>query len=375
MTPQGLVILGASVRAAAFSAARAGFLPWGADLFADLDLRRRAHAVRVDDYPQGLAAAARQAPEGPWLYTGGLENYPELVDRIADSRPLLGNRGDALRAVRDPRCLDAQLRAAGLCYPAVAFSPERLPRDGSWLRKPLRSSGGLGIEVWRGQPAHAGRGPYHYQARIEGLPCSAVYAAAGGRAVLLGATRQLSTAAEPGDPPFCYAGSVGPLRLEPVLDEQLQTIGQELARRFSLMGLFGVDLILADRRFWVIEVNPRFTASVEVLERACGFRAIAIHVGACRDGQLPPQAARPTTWCGKAILTAPSDLVVPAAIEKLAGPTDLTGWPALADIPAAGSRIRAGGPIATVLAEAADEPSLTAALGRQASQLEALLLG
>jgi predicted ATP-grasp superfamily ATP-dependent carboligase len=329
----------------------------------------------VDDYPQGLAAAASRAPECPWLYTGGLENYPELVDRIADSRPLLGNRGDVLRAVRDPRCLDAQLRAAGLGYPAVTFSSEHLPRDGSWLRKPQKSSGGLGIEVWRGQTTDAARGPSYYQARIDGLPCSAVYAAAAGRAVLLGATRQWLTAAEPGDAPFCYAGSVGPLRLEPTLDGQLQAIGQELARRFSLIGLFGVDLILADRRFWVIEVNPRFTASVEVLERACGFRAMAIHVEACRDGRLPPRPARPTTWCGKSILTARTDLLIPAAIEEPAGPTDLATWPALADIPAAGSRIRAGGPIATVLAEAADEPSLTAALGRRASQLEAALYG
>ena len=149
--PGHLLILGASVRAAAFSAARSGFLPFGADLFADVDLRRWARAVRVENYPEGLADAVGQAPPGPWLYTGGLENHPELVDRIAASRPLLGNRGDVLRAVRDPRRLEEQLRAAGLRYPPVAFSPERVPCDGSWLSKPLGSSGGLGIEVWRGK--------------------------------------------------------------------------------------------------------------------------------------------------------------------------------------------------------------------------------
>jgi len=386
--PRPLLIFGASVRAAAFSAARAGFLPWGADLFADVDPCRWAHAVRVENYPEGFADAARQAPVGPWLYTGGLENYPELVDRIAAHRPLLGNRGDVLRAVRDPTRLEEQLRAAGLPYPAVAFSPENVPCDGSWLCKPLRSSGGmgiqvwrgrssggLGIQVWRGRATDAARGPFFYQARIDGQPCSAVYVAARGRAVLLGATRQLLAAVEPGAAPFCYAGSLGPLRPEPVLSGQLQAIGQELARRFSLVGLFGVDLVLAQQRLWVIEVNPRFPASVEVLERACGFQAVRIHVEACRNGRLPPQPAISTTWCGKTILTARADLVVPAAISKLDAPADLKTWPAVADIPAPGTHIRAGGPVATVLAEAADEPSLLAALRRQARQLEAVVLG
>ena len=264
--PGHLLILGASVRAAALSAARAGFLPLGADLFADVNLCRWARAVRVENYPEGLADAAREAPPAPWLYTGGLENHPDLVDRIAASRPLLGNRGDVLRAVRDPQHLGEQLRAAGLCYPPVAFSPERLPCDGSWLCKPLASSGGLGIKVWRGDreqwsvasgqwpvaseqwpvvsgqwPVASGqwgataglsssadgmlgqanrgtsdtgpnatdtaRGRFFYQARIDGQPCSAVYVAAAGRAVLLGATRQLlATRAEKGTVPICRNG-------------------------------------------------------------------------------------------------------------------------------------------------------------------------
>jgi predicted ATP-grasp superfamily ATP-dependent carboligase len=213
-----------------------------------------------------------------------------------------------------------------------------------------------------------------YQARIDGQPCSAVYVADAGRAVLLGATRQLLATIGTGAAPFCYAGSVGPLRLEPVLERQLQAIGGELARRFSLVGLFGVDLMLANDQLWVIEVNPRFPASVEVLERAGGFEAVAIHVEACRTGRLPPPPTMSGTWCGKAILTARADLVVPADFSRLALPADVKTWPEVADVPAAGTRIRAGGPIVTVLAEAGDEPSLVLALRRQAAQLETEVL-
>src|ERR1051325_6805760 len=86
-----VIILGASTRAAAFSAARAGLSPWCVDLFADADLSRRfpVRKVPLADYPHALLAALNDAPPGPVIYTGGLENHPSLLERIA--RPLWGN--------------------------------------------------------------------------------------------------------------------------------------------------------------------------------------------------------------------------------------------------------------------------------------------
>src|SRR5437764_13656443 len=112
-----LVIVGASVRAAAQSAIRAGFAPLACDLFADVDLRRICSAVRVNGYPQGLASAAAGYPPAPWLYTGGLENHPDLVDQIGRDRPLLGVGGDALRGVRDPFRVVAAMQKHGLPCP------------------------------------------------------------------------------------------------------------------------------------------------------------------------------------------------------------------------------------------------------------------
>ncbi|MCH2591273.1 MAG: hypothetical protein MK004_22585, partial [Planctomycetales bacterium] len=52
-----LVIVGASARAAAWSAIRAGRRPLCADLFADRDLLAVAAAIAVEDYPLGLVKA------------------------------------------------------------------------------------------------------------------------------------------------------------------------------------------------------------------------------------------------------------------------------------------------------------------------------
>src|SRR5438132_11583565 len=88
-----LLIFGASTRAAAFSALRAGLRPWCADLFADRELRARCPVVRVRarDYPQGFLELAERKVHGPWMYTGGLENRRALVHRLARLRPLWGN--------------------------------------------------------------------------------------------------------------------------------------------------------------------------------------------------------------------------------------------------------------------------------------------
>src|SRR5947209_6990668 len=99
-----VLIVGASARAAAFSALRAGMRPWCIDLFADADLQARCpvKALNSDNYPDGFARAMRQGPPGPWLYVGGLENRPALVVKLARERTLWGNDANVLSVVRTP---------------------------------------------------------------------------------------------------------------------------------------------------------------------------------------------------------------------------------------------------------------------------------
>ena len=97
---ESITIVGASARAAAQSALRAGLRPFAGDLFADADLAGACPTVQVPQYPDGLEGLLASAPAGGWMYTGALENHPDLVDRLAEMRPLWGNRGDVLRRVR-----------------------------------------------------------------------------------------------------------------------------------------------------------------------------------------------------------------------------------------------------------------------------------
>src|SRR6202158_3755437 len=76
-----LILFGASTRAAAFSALRAGLRPWCADLFADADLAAcfSVQLVSANDYPGRFLNISDEAPAGPWLYTGSLENHAGVV--------------------------------------------------------------------------------------------------------------------------------------------------------------------------------------------------------------------------------------------------------------------------------------------------------
>lgn len=334
-------------------------------------------------YPYGLREVCGGPQPGSWLYTGALENSPDLIDQLAQLRPLLGNRGDVVRRVRDPFVLRAVLSAHGIPFPRIEKSASDLPRDGAWLRKRVRSAGGLQVSVWdEHNPAPTEQAGYYFQERVRGLTCSAVFVAGRGDAVLLGVTQQFVGTAWTGARTFQYAGSVGPLPITDSAQVQLVTIGKALACECGLVGLFGVDAILAGDSAWLIEVNPRYTASVEVLEHALGLQAIALHVARCEGGPLP-DIAEPASWSkvGKAVLYARAELRVTnelsarisGDLKDVARTFDPTSLPAVADVPCPDVKLRRGFPVLTLLARGRDCDQVERELQQRAALLESLL--
>ncbi|MEE3370362.1 MAG: ATP-grasp domain-containing protein [Planctomycetota bacterium] len=372
--PQSLSILGASVRSAAQSARRAGLLPCGADLFADRDLQRACIAtIRVSDYPHDLIDASRQLPSGPWMYTGGLENYPQLVDQVAATQTLLGNPGSVLCRVRDPWQLAAVLTAHGLASPTLQRDLDNVSARKRSLRKPLQSCGGQRICIVDPGEAYQETSGCFYQRMIPGKAYSAVYTANQKCAGLVGLTRQLVGTAWTGAQRFQYAGSLGPVTPPPHLQSQLVEVGNVLAGCFHLQGLFGVDLILADEA-WILEVNPRYTASVEVLEVGFNWPALSEHLQVCQGDTPRPPSGPPLHLCGKAIVYARCDTVIsPSFVQFAADANSDPRCPTIADIPHTGERILQRQPITTVLAIDNNWKRLYATLKRRTAQVQALL--
>jgi uncharacterized protein len=351
-----IIILGASVRAAAFSALRAGLRPWCADLFADQDLRARCSTrqVPLGGYPAALKAMAEDAPPGPWMYTGGLENHPTLIQSISGNRSLWGNEGTGLALARWPPFLEEVFRANGICFPKSFISSDRFPQTGRWLAKSLEGAGGTGIHFVY-EPGRGRAKQVYFQQFIEGIPCSAVYVGMDSDACFLGATRQLVGERWLHAGSFRYCGSIGPLKLDPVVKTTLEKVGNLVNRHCGLRGLFGVDFILADRIPWPVEINPRYTASVEILEYALGIRALALHGSAFdKEGSISHDPVSGQGIFGKAILFAKSALEFPGEgpwTNSLTRAKSVKEMPDFADIPNVGQVIETGRPILTFFSQ------------------------
>lgn len=192
----------------------------------------------------------------------------------------------------------------------------------------------------------------YLQQFIDGDSQSAVFVAAHGHAVLLGVSRQLIGTAWTGATGFRYAGSIGPIQPSSEQLAQWRRIGSSLAHEFDLKGLFGVDAIVNDQGIWTIEVNPRYTSSIEVLEFGLELHAVADHVRACRDGQLNPRSPLPRgEFRGKAVIYASRDILTDDAMVTSARKANhAQRWPCIADIPLADQTIAAGHPVVTVFA-------------------------
>jgi predicted ATP-grasp superfamily ATP-dependent carboligase len=364
-----VLILGASTRAAAFSALRAGLRPRCGDYFADRDLHAICPVARVE-HDQGGSGFERVALDFPceaWLYTGPLENHPGLIERLAKIHRLLGNPAETVRAVRDPVRVAEVLHRHELPHPEVGLDPEGLPHDRSWLVKPVASGGGRLIRFLDSQPRLLSE-PCYYQQWSDGPSFSAVFIASQGQAELVGVTRQLIGA--PGLP-FAYQGSIGPWPVSPGLETGLHALGGALASAFDLVGLFGVDYILRDDAPWPVEVNPRYTASVEVLELALGRSLVAEHLRVCIP-DLPAQSARPRMRTdgsipkvvGKAILYARRSVVVDDIPVDEVPIGNLFAVPAIADIPWP-AQVHVGEPIMTVFATGPDIETCERRLARR----------
>jgi predicted ATP-grasp superfamily ATP-dependent carboligase len=369
---QRIAIVGASVRAAAASAVRAGFQVAAADLFADADLSRIATATRIESYPAGLHDWLKQLSPRPdaWMYTGALENYPDLVDAMSSVAPLWGNCGAVLRQVRSLSRVAEVLRRSALLFPEARLSPVGLPRDGSWLAKTGRGASGGGVrEFTENCPTSP---DVFYQRRVAGLPYSATFVATHRETALLGVARQLIGEDWLGAREFQFGGAIGPGHLAHGLQEEIEKIGSALAQEFGLIGLFGVDLVIDGGQIWTIEVNPRYTASVEIIERGTSVHAISAHAYACQEGKiLRSERQHSSMMHGKAILLAKRSMTVGAAFaESTLCDVEQHTWPALADIPSPGLTISRGHPVLTIFAESASADEVIKNLRNRVAEIE-----
>ncbi len=375
MSNRRILIIGGSTRAAADSVRRAGWEPVCADLFADQDLRMTAEVITVQNYPNSLPDDVAHVRADGWFYCGALENSPKLLERILKKAnfigPLLGTSPDGLGMLRNPVWLAKTLAGVGLKSLSVAsqsFPPEP---NGTWLQKPLASAGGRMIRVWDESAAKIPFPEPHYFQQIgAGIGASVIFRVDSGNIKWLGSARELEAPTESAPPTaFSYCGSFGPIDelLVPV-EAKLRKIIQTLVEQVpSLEGMVGLDFRFHGDEVWLVEVNPRYTASIEVLELSLGRSLLNPQVGAGQIDSIPFTLAEKSSSTShfslganhqnlnqarivaKQILYASESFVAPD-LRQFVNASDPWTIPLMADVPVPGTFVERGWPICTVLA-------------------------
>lgn len=349
--PEPVLICALSGRALAQAACDAGFAPIVLDAFGDDDTRAAASAclrLPIDRrwrFRRGplLAAASRLAPAPiPLVWGSGFERATALLAELAQGRVLWGNAPAVVRSVKDPIAFSAALRGLGISHPEVRDRP---PAESSgWLCKRAGGAGGGHVRLAGARQPH-GRG-WYWQRRMRGRPVSALLLGSH----VLGFSEQWATARRAQR--FRFGGAAAPAVLSSGARERFTEVSTSLATHFRLQGIGSVDALVVGDEVTVLEVNPRPGATLDAYRHALGLNLFRAHVDACRGRTVPaPMQGGPAG--GSQIVYAERAVLIPPRFA----------WPDwTVDRTPERTRIAAGQPICTVLAQARDAVSARALL-------------
>jgi uncharacterized protein len=361
-----IIVVAYSARALASCASRAGFAPLSIDVFGDDDMRAMslssvklegglADGLTLDKVVCAVETLISAYDPIGLVYGAGFEHQPETIAAIARKVRVFGNEAEILRRAKDPIALAQICEAKDIRHPQVQFSAPVEPE--LWLMKKRGGAGGDHIAAAE-TPSRLHPDSY-FQRRIAGRNISALFLASEKQAEIIGLSMQWTAPTQAS--PFRYGGAAGPVDIEPSHAREIARSVALVAAEFDLIGLNSVDFLVSDDAVWLLEINPRPGATLDVFE-SNEAPLFARHIDAC-EGCLTP-ASRSMTFKAAEIVYAPHDIVV-----RRQG-----NWPDWAvDRSAPETLIAAGDPLCTTLGVGATVDLAHACASERAQRIVALV--
>jgi len=403
MNPERLpsiCLMGASCRAAAQSADRAGctrILAW--DDFLDADLLEIAQARSLADFPENCPQSLAELQGIPLVLCGGMENRPDFIQRRIDQGMLCGVTGDMLRQLRSLESWQRWASESRIGWPTTVqdLSDPRLDsvRSESWMLKPVGRAGGVYIRAIASlerldHVANLGLDPgsttssltsnlWYLQEYVPGISIGVSYCTGSNenpesngntqsteppRTRIVGIARSILSEELEAPLPWIYRGSLSPYSVSPSVLASLERFAKTVAQSTGIRGLWQADFQIDPKgQLWLLEINPRWSASMELHEILEGYSWITEHVRILCDGasnRVPSPGSPAGQQVAKGIVYAPHEMHLSVAqVDRLGR----SGWHGtlreleiaefcLADIPQSdplGVDFAEGMPIVTVL--------------------------
>jgi len=241
-----------------------------------------------------------------------------------------------------------------------------------FILKPLQGSGGLGIFLLNNKSSNKIKQVneicqnislenYILQEYIEGTNVSSSVLSTHNDSKNIINSR-LITEHDLGNDTFEYSGNILPLDENSFelfndnqtnidlnqLTDEMNNVSEDLIREFNLIGSNGVDFVLDNQgELKVIEINPRFQGTYELVENVLGINLLDAHIKACEGEIINIQ--NPNQYSVKKIIYARKQVDI--------GNLNI---PNVFDIPYEGVKIEKDQPLVTIISS---EKNLETALG------------
>ena len=357
---QIIIIAAISSRAYVQAAFEAGFDVIAIDAFADVDTQAKCKQLFQVDVRNGqfdaqqLITTLNKIDLSHCLnlclglcFGAGFEAQPDLLARISERIPLLGNTAQTVAACKNPQLLLEFCTTNHIAMPVIQFT--RPINTLGWLQKYIGGSGGAHIKpvlpldmsaLTLEMPNHQA---VYYQKVQAGTPYSCLFLAHQKNSQVIGFNEQWCTPSSMPDSiqPYRFGGAVSHAELNEQVKKSISECVAKATMFFGLNGMNSCDFLLHDHAIYLLEINPRLSATIGLYACKKG-NLLAAHVQAC-EGNLQRWPVVEKQAHAMQIVYANNIAYVPVDMD----------WPDwVCDIPQPNSEIPAGAPICTVVADA-----------------------
>ncbi|NOT15523.1 MAG: ATP-grasp domain-containing protein [Methylotenera sp.] len=359
------MIIAPSARAYAQAAVFCGFEVITLDAFADVQTRAIAkqacqfaydsHGVNEADFKRVFLQLDLTRVHGV-LYGSCFDSKPDLLRWVAQRTRLLGNTPEVMQGAKSAAFF-ALLDRFEIQHPDVYFQGNNQMCEG-WLVKQFGGAGGTHVRHYKNNqyPSNV-----YFQRKIDGEPVSLLFLAHNSTAQVLGFNRQLLAPTD--EMPYRFAGAVGNIRLPEQAQYALLEVAQQLTQALGLRGMNSLDAIWTGSALFVLELNPRLSATCALYPNW-----LTAHLQAC-VGEAVCLSRKLHHACAEMINYAEFDMTIP---------TDFS-WPNwVTDTPPAEDKktsvtISKNQPVCSVRAEADDAEAAYILLQQRMISLKKLL--
>jgi len=274
-----------------------------------------------------------------FCYGAGFENEPAMLLRINALLPVIGNLEQEVSRCKAPDNFFSLCDQLQVPYPKVIFNLPSNPAG--WLRKEIGASGGAHVkqlDYLQENEVDAG----YYQQFQQGKPVSCLFIASEHDkqeplVQIIGFNEQFVNPCR--DSPFRYGGAVSNIDISEMAKVRFEHYVNQLSKAIGLVGLNSCDAICDGDRIYVLEINPRLSATMDLYT---DYQLFKKHMAA-GNGEMVEFEQDFTKSHAQYVIYAEHAMTIKGDIV----------WPAwVYDRPVAGSFLTAGMPVCTVVAEA-----------------------